>query len=121
MPGVFNKLGLVVRQGPFQGRSGRDQLDFALSAATLGIELELVFTARGLWQLLPAQPSAPALPGGAKAWKSLPGLTRVRAWSTHGELQQAAELGGNLLLDVRPATRFEIRACLDSCERVLVL
>lgn len=97
-------------------------MDLALSAATLGIELELVFTAQGLLQLLPAnKPLVPILPGGAKGWKSLPGLTPVQAWSTHEALGMVNGRGDNLLLDVQAATPSEISARLDCCDLVLVL
>lgn len=118
----IQKLALIVRQGPFQGRSGRDQLDMALSAAALGIELELVFTASGLLQLLPGdKQSEPVLPGSGKGWKSLPGLTRVHAWSRREDLETVAGQAGILSLKVQAASRSEISARLDRCDRVLVL
>ena len=47
----LGRLGLVIRSGPWQGRSNREQLDFALAAAALGTPLELIFVGQGLSQL----------------------------------------------------------------------
>lgn len=118
----IKKLALILRQGPFQGRSGRDQLDMALAAATLGIELELVFTASGLLQLLPGdKQSTPVLPGGGKGWKSLPGLTCVHAWSTPEALGLIAGQDTILSLNITATSHADISARLASCDRVLVL
>ena len=58
------RLGLIVRSAPWYGRSGRDQLDLALAAASMGVELLLFFTGPGVLQLLAGQHRAGCRPAG---------------------------------------------------------
>lgn len=117
-----NGIGLLIRSGPFTGRSARDQLDLALTAATLDFELNLFFTGAGIQQLLPDHdPHGAGLPRGSKGWASLPALTRVRAWVSAESLQGLGATPAELLLDVQPLTRAEMALLLAACRRVLVV
>ena len=116
------RIGLVVRSGPFTGRSARDQLDLALTAATLDYDLDLFFTGAGVLQLLADHdPHAAGLPKGSKGWKSLPTLTGVRAFITPVEWQRSRDAGQNLLLDVSPLDPGGMASLIARCRRVLVV
>jgi hypothetical protein len=117
------KLGLVVCSAPWMGRSNREQLDFALAAAALGLELELFFIGAGLEQLLGERQGDPdaGLPAGHRAWAALEGVTEVCAW---GEAQRLAELSGQgntYLLPLKPLEPGGMHDRLAACARVLVL
>lgn len=114
------RLCLIVRSAPWQGRSGREQLDLALAAASAGVELVLVFTGAGRLQLLAGQqPRAAHLPVGLKAWKSLPELTACRYLVEAAEFDAFA--GQRWWLTPERVTRREVLAAQQSCQHVLVL
>lgn len=115
------RLGLVVRSGPFSGRSARDQLDVALAAAALDCEVELYFLGPGLLQLLADhEPGRAALPRGSKGWKSLPSLAEVRGYATPDALA-ALPAQDALLLRLVPLTLADMAVRWPSCDQVLVL
>jgi len=116
------RIGLVVRSAPFAGRSGRDQLDIALAAATLGFEIEICFLGEAVLQLSPGiSPEAAGLPGGIRGWRSLPELTRVTAWANGREFDSHSAANGHWALDLRAATKTQMAARMAACARVLVL
>lgn len=116
------RLGLIVRSAPFRGRSGRDQLDIALAAAAMNYELELLFLGAGEFHLLPGQErDMAALPAGARAWASLPELTRVRAWLTPGAEQRLGRPLDRLLLPCAAAEGPVLARRLGRCDRILVV
>jgi sulfur relay (sulfurtransferase) DsrF/TusC family protein len=116
------RLGLVVRNSPFQGRSARDQLDVALAAAAMGYSLDLFFIGQGGLQLLAShEPGAADLPRGSRGWKSLPGLTTVRAFVDPKLAVELAGTGQELLLETTVVSRAEMAERLASCDRALVL
>ena len=116
------KIGLLIRSGPYQGRSSRDQLDIALAAASLDFEIDLFFTEEGILQLVAdRETNAGHLPGGHKGWKALPGLGDVRAWAGAPVLSSLAKSGTKLLLPVEAATHSEMSARLAGCDRVMVI
>ncbi len=122
MAAKSRKIGLVVRSGPYQGRSSRDQLDVALAAATLDLELELFFTGEGVLQLLADRDAqAGNLPGGLRGWKSLPGLTLVKAWVADSALEAFVGPETRLILDVQRASESEIALRLAGCDQAMVI
>jgi sulfur relay protein TusC/DsrF len=115
------RFGLVIRSGPFTGRSARDQLDLALTAATLDFDLELFFIGDAVQQLLPVHdPHAAGLPRGSRGWASLPALTRVQAYATPQALRNHGISGAELALHARPLEPAEMADRLAQCDRVLV-
>lgn len=119
---VLQRLGLLVRSSPSGGRSGRDQLDIALAAAAMGVELELFFIGAGVAQLLAKRDPAPArLPAGHRAWAALPGLTTVRAWVDRESLKALGAGPDELALQVQSVSADEMPALQSRCERLLVL
>jgi sulfur relay (sulfurtransferase) DsrF/TusC family protein len=103
--------GLVLHSGPFSGRSSRDQLDVALAAASMGMDLELFFSGPGIVQLLEERdPGAAGLPAGIKGWKALPELCEVKAWTTAETLRCHVPHNAKLLLDVVESCR-NVRRC----------
>ena len=108
------KIGLLIRSAPGSGNAARDQLDIALAAAGLGIELELFFTAEGIEQLLPDR-------GGHKAWKALPELSATRAWASADTLDTAHKLCQQMSLQVNAAPASEMATYLAACECSMVI
>ena len=49
---------MMIRQGPFGQKSGRDALEAALAFATFEQPVSLYFTGDGVWQLTAGQRSA---------------------------------------------------------------
>ena len=122
MAAKSRKIGLVVRSGPYQGRSSRDQVDVALAAATLDLELELFFTGEGVLQLLADRDAHTGkLPGGLRGWKSLPGLTLVNAWVADSALEAFVGTETRLILDVQRASESEIALRLAGCDQTMVI
>jgi sulfur relay (sulfurtransferase) DsrF/TusC family protein len=120
--GNIQRLGLVVRSGPWQGRSNRDQLDVALAAAALGMEIDLYFLGEGALQLLVNRDGAPAgLPAGHRAWASLPELTPTRVFVETGQFQRMEAAGLHTLVEAEPLDGAGMRERQGRCDRVLVL
>jgi tRNA 2-thiouridine synthesizing protein C len=116
------KVGLIVRSAPFQGRSGRDQLDLALAAGSLGFELELFFIGDGVLQLLGGRAcDAAGLPGGIRGWQSLPELTPVTAWVSRAEYSALAGPDTEWMLEVQPAGVSEMSRRVLDCAPLMVV
>jgi sulfur relay (sulfurtransferase) DsrF/TusC family protein len=116
------RIGLLVRSGPFAGRSARDQLDIALAAATLDFDLDLFFVDEGVLLISGGDdPHGAGLPRGTKGWKSLPGLTAVRSFAAADDWERLGGAGVGWLLDVRPVSPEDMAAFLAKCRRVLVV
>ena len=115
-------IGLLLRSVPYQQRSAREQLDFALTAAALEIPLRLYFQGASVMQLIRERDSAPArLPTGYRGWGSLTDLTEVHAHAEPEWLELLSSNGFESLLDLRPMSVQAMRVNLASCTRVLVL
>jgi len=123
MPGAgIQRLGLVVRSGPWRGRSNRDQLDVALAAAAMGMELDLFFVGEGALQLLTGRDGAAAgLPPGHRAWASLAELTPTRVFMETSRYEALHSAGLHTLVRTEPLGQADMRARQDRCDRVLVL
>ncbi|NIM70136.1 MAG: hypothetical protein GTN86_05255 [Xanthomonadales bacterium] len=122
MPTAEPRIGLVIRSGPFQGRSSRDQLDMALAAASLGQRLLLVFRGAGILQLLAErEPAAAGLPKGLAAWGSLPDLTSLEALVNAAEWAQVGQGDRPLSLAVQAVDDVEIARQLALCDHVLAV
>lgn len=119
---AVQRLGLLVRSAPWGGRSGRDQLDLAMAAAALGIEIDLFFLGDGVLHLIEErQPERAGLPPAIQGWRALSELTKVRAWAQ----AQWLPAGSERLAQLLPATRFipaaEMPAMQSGCDWLLVL
>lgn len=115
-------LGCLIRSAPFEGRSGRDQLDIVMAALLGGWRLELFFTGNGMLHLLADKDHAAAgMPGTWKGWKGLPELGPVRAWVEPGfESMTSAGTAGVLV----PCSELDSTAMaerLAACDRVLLI
>lgn len=112
----------MVCSAPFTGRSSRDQLDVALAAVSMEINLELFFSGEGILQLLTDRdPHAGGLPGGIKAWKALPDLGEVKAWASAETIRKYVPEHARLLLEVQPGEPAELARRLAACDPVMVL
>jgi predicted peroxiredoxin len=111
---VARKVGLVISSAPSQGNSCRDQLDIALAAASLGLELELFFTARGIDQLIGNR-------GGHQGWKVLPELSNTRAWASTDTIDTALNAGQTMCLPVKAALPSEVADMLAACDSSMAI
>jgi len=122
-------LGLVVRSPVYEQRSPRTQLDVALLAATLDFRLSLYFVDAAVLQLVqgtePKPDTASALlPGGYRAWASLPDLfeqTELNAFAEPECLERLRRLGMQTCLPLQAGTAAEMRLDWAACDKVLVL
>jgi len=122
MNSPVKKVGLIVRSGPFKGRSSRDQLDLALAAASLELPLEVFFVGEGVLQLrADRDPRAARLPGGIKGWKALPDLTSVNAWVADTAMTDVLSPAAELLLEVKVVSEAELAGRLASCDLAMVI
>lgn len=118
-PGDY-KVGLLIRSAPVDGPFSRQQLDIALSAASLGYELELFFVGSGAMQIAGAASSHDE-PGGHKGWKALPGLSRVSAWMSETSLEKLKKAGLEPMLDVKVAEPAQMAERLSRCRQAMVV
>jgi sulfur relay (sulfurtransferase) DsrF/TusC family protein len=122
MSAARTRIGLLVRSAPFRGRSGRDQLDLALAAGTLGFDVDLYFRGDGALQLLmQREPQAAGLPEGVRGWQSLSQLTTVSAWVSEAEFRALSGATVRWALDAQPATPAQMAERLAQCAQVLVV
>lgn len=118
----LKRLGLLVRSSPLEGRSNRDQLDIALAAAALGIELALYFIGEGVVHILPGRDAVQAgLPALPKAWSSLAELTTVAAFVDAEVFQLLQGAGADWALEVKPVSPGEMVKSQAQCDLLLVL
>lgn len=120
--GHRERIGLVVRSGPGEGRSGRDSLDVALACAAAGLELDLFFIGSGVLQLLDERnPGASGWPGGHRGWGGLPELTSVRGFVEASRYRQLADRGAAWLLETTPLETEDMVPLQRACQRLLVI
>lgn len=106
-------VGLVIRSAPLAGKRSREQLDIALSAASLGFELQLFFVGAGVAQLSAGK--------GHKGWKALPGLTTVTAWIDPGALESLQNSGDQSLLEVKATDHIDMAKRVSQCDQVMAV
>ena len=118
----LQRLGLVLRSGPLHGRSNRQQLDTALAAAALGVQLDLFFIGDGVQLILAARDGAEAgLPSQAQAWRSLAELTEVRAVVEEARWTSDQKAGLQYVLAAEPMMAGAMATAQQGCDLVMVL
>jgi hypothetical protein len=119
---VFAAIGLVLRSVPYEQRSARAQLDVALAAAALEQPLQLYFLGDSVLQLVDRrEPASAHLPGGYRAWASLPELTQVAAFAEGGWMEWLQRGNLELALPLKAASQHQMRVGWNACLRVVVL
>ena len=123
--GLPFRLGLVVRSEAYAQRSARSQLDLAVLAASLDIDLHLYFCGPAVLQLLSTfQPQQALLPPGYRAWGSLPGLIEsasLHSWAEPEWLDRLLASGLAMSLQVQPMEAAAMRRDWSACDRVMLL
>jgi hypothetical protein len=115
-------LALVVRQGPYEQRSPRAQLDVALAAAALEIPLEIYFLGDGVWQLAVQRSTRPAnLPRGLKGWAALDQMTQVMFFAEVGRYQNMQELGVETVVPLKALDNGAMADRWRDCRQVMAL
>jgi len=100
--GRGRRLALLVRDRPYRRRAARADLDTALAAAAMDVQVELYFLGGAVLQLADGRDSSAALlPPGYRGWSALPDLTEVRAFAEEGWLQRCRRDGIALVLPVK--------------------
>ena len=113
-------LGLVVRAVPYRQRSARTQLDVALAAGVLELELEIYFVHASIYQLVEGKdPSAAQLPPGMRGWNALVNMTDVRFYAEIDWLNEISP--SRLSVPVTGLVLPEMRKRWGGCQRVLGL
>ena len=115
-------LGLIVRRPVYEGRSGRDTLDMALAAASLGVGLHLFFIGDGVAHLLAErEPGLTGLPGGHKAWAAISDLAPTRFYLEAARVAALEPLGASWLVDFAALDARDMPELQRQCDRILVL
>lgn len=122
MPGVKNRLALLVRTGPYRSREPRAEADLALAALTLDFDVEIFFTGDSIMQLAEDKAGAGAnLPAGYKAWSALPDLGSVQVFAQSEWLDRCQRLGIGLILPVEGLGLAGMKQRWRRCDHVMVL
>lgn len=106
-----HSLALLVQSRPYENRASRANLDLALAAAAMDIELYLYFAGAAILQLASRRDCETALlPPGYRAWAALPELAETvvygeQAWLDYLELMKTA-----LVLPVRALSATDMSA-----------
>jgi tRNA 2-thiouridine synthesizing protein C len=121
MAAEITRIGLLVRSGPYRGRSSRDQLDLALAAASLDFRLSLFFIGDGLLQLLERRDSGEAgLADALRGWRALPDFGSIDVMALDRDLAPLVAAGERLALKAKAVNGAEFAERLSACDRVLV-
>jgi sulfur relay (sulfurtransferase) DsrF/TusC family protein len=114
------QVAIVVGRPPFSVRASRSELDVALAAAALELNLELFFIGPAVWHLVEdKQPEAAGLSRGTRGWKLLPQLAPVNAWADSGWLERAG--CRKLMLPVAGLDAAAMGRRIARCDTVLSL
>jgi sulfur relay (sulfurtransferase) DsrF/TusC family protein len=115
-------LALIVRGHPWHHRAARADLDLALAAVAMDIDLEVYFLGGALMQLAAHRDSEDALlPPGYRAWAALPELAEARFYAEREWLDRCADAAIELILPVRALSAGQMRAGWRRCRHVLVV
>lgn len=115
-------LALLVRDRPYRRRAARTDLDTALAAAAMDLDLELYFLGSAVLQLADDRDSSAALlPPGYRGWSTLPDLAEVRAFAEEGWLQRCRRDGIGLVLPVHGLDAAAMAARWRACDHALLL
>lgn len=122
MPGVNNRLALLVRTGAYSSRESRAEADVALAALSLDFDVEIYFTGDAILQLAEDKAAAGAgLPAGYKAWSALPDLGSVQVFAESSWVGRCQRLGIGLILPVAGLGMASMKQRWRRCDHVVVL
>jgi sulfur relay (sulfurtransferase) DsrF/TusC family protein len=106
-----NSLALLVQSRPYENRASRANLDLALAAAAMDIELYVYFAGAALLQLATSRDCETALlPPGYRAWAALPELAETVVYGEQAWLDYCGLLKTRLVLPVRALSTLEMGA-----------
>jgi sulfur relay (sulfurtransferase) DsrF/TusC family protein len=114
-------LSLLVRNHAYRRRAARADLDTALAAAALDLDVEVYFLGRSVLQLAVDRDPAPALlPVGYRGWTALPEMADARIFADREWLQRCARDGIELALPVEALGAAEMARRWRDSDRVLL-
>ena len=120
-PGA-DKLALIIRSRPYAHRAARADLDFALAAAAMGVELEIFFMGDALLQLADQRdPKGALLTPGYRAWAALPDLVDTRLFAEAQWAERFRDSGIDLIMPIESLSRDRMRQAWRDCSQVMVL
>lgn len=104
-----NSLALLVQSRPYENRAARANLDLALAAAAMDIELYVYFTGAAILQLASRRDCEIALlPPGYRAWAALPELAETGIYGEQAWLDYCELMKTELVLPVRALSQAEM-------------
>lgn len=123
---VQNSLALIIRSAPYARRSARSQLDMALAAAAVDIELEVYFIGAAVLQLaLGRNPSGALLPAGYRGWGGLQQLAHEQSpasvFAEREWLSRCREADMTLCVEPEALNARQMQQRWRRCQRVLVI
>ena len=117
-----SRLALIIRSGPCRSRESRAEVDLALAALAIDMEVEIYFVGDAILQLAADKDAAAALlPGGYKAWAALPDLGEVRVCAEGSWVNRLERLGIELCTSVEPLGFARMKRDWRRCNHVMVL
>lgn len=99
-------LALLVRDPAYRLRSARVDLDMALSAAAMDLDVRVYFLGAAVLQLAADRAtSAAKLPAGLKGWAALPDIGEISVYAEQDWLDRLADRSVPLILPVKGRDR----------------
>lgn len=115
-------LALLVKSAPYARRVARADIDLALAAAALDLEVHVYFSGRSILQLASRRnPGQAMLPAGYKAWSALPDLAEVHFYAERHWLDWCADQGLQLMLTVAGLSAAQMQKNWRGCNHVMVI
>lgn len=109
--GSATTLALLVQSRPYENRASRANLDLALAAAAMDIELYVYFAGAAILQLASGRDCETALlPPGYRAWAALPELAETVVYGEQAWLDFCESMKTELVLPVRALSAPEMSA-----------
>jgi len=116
------RLGLLVYHHPYQNRVARSDVDIALAAAALDLEVHIYFSGRSILQLAEQKNISEALlPGGYRAWAALPDFGEAKLFAERQWMDYCDSKQIRLLMDVEVIAGAGMKLAWRRSDHVMVL
>jgi sulfur relay (sulfurtransferase) DsrF/TusC family protein len=117
-----SSLALFIQSAPYKNRVARADVDLALAAAALDLDIRVYFPGHSAMQLVAQRNASEAqLPAGYRAWAALPDLAGSRVFVEQEWLDFCLGRGLELVMPVESLDAQGFRDSWRSCDHVMVL
>ena len=117
-----SSLAFIVSSKPYEQRVARANIDLALAAAALDIEVRVYFSGSSIFQLAAERHTEIALlPAGYRAWTALPSLAEVRIYVEQRWLDICIAMGVELSTPVEALNSSGMKRSWRNCRHVMVI